>query len=57
MILWLTGNSGAGKSTLGRILRDRLNKDNKDNKLDAILLDGDEMRYAISEKAGFSRFI
>lgn len=46
MILWLTGNSGVGKSTLGRILRYRLG---------AILLDGDEMRHAISEKAGFSK--
>jgi len=50
-ILWLTGNSGSGKTTLGRILRDRLNKD----KNSAILLDGDEMRIAISETAGFSR--
>lgn len=46
MIIWLTGNSGSGKSTLGRILRKKLN---------GILLDGDEMRYAISEKAGFSK--
>ncbi len=45
-ILWLTGNSGSGKTTLARILRKRLN---------AILLDGDEMRSSISEKAGFSR--
>lgn len=54
-ILWLTGNSGAGKTTLGRILRDRSNKDNKDNRLGTILLDGNEMRIAISEKARFSR--
>ena len=45
-ILWLTGNSGSGKTTLGRILRKRLN---------AILIDGDEMRMAISEATGFSR--
>ena len=50
-ILWLTGNSGSGKTTLGSILRDKLNKD----KNSAILLDGDEMRIAISETAGFSR--
>lgn len=54
-ILWLTGNSGSGKTTLGRILRDKLNEDNKDNRLCAILLDGDEMRSSISLGAGFSR--
>jgi adenylylsulfate kinase len=45
-IVWLTGNSGAGKTTLARILREKLN---------GILLDGDEMRSSISESAGFSK--
>lgn len=46
MILWLTGNTNSGKTTLGCILRGKLN---------GILLDGDDMRFAISENAGFSK--
>lgn len=46
IIIWLTGNSGVGKTTLARILKERLN---------AIHIDGDEMRASISETAGFSR--
>lgn len=45
MILWLTGNSGSGKTTLAQHLKTK----------DAIILDGDEMRKSISERAGFSR--
>jgi len=45
-IIWLTGNVGSGKTTLGRILQKKLN---------SILLDGNEMRYAVSETAGFSK--
>ena len=42
MILWLTGNTGAGKTTLANRLKTK----------DAIILDGNEMRLAISEKCG-----
>ncbi len=44
-ILWLTGNSGAGKTTLAGNLQRRL---------PAVILDGDEMRMAISKDKGFS---
>ena len=44
-ILWFTGNSGAGKTTLARNLQKRL---------PAVILDGDEMRMAISTDKGFS---
>ena len=45
MILWITGNSGSGKTTLANKLKTK----------DSIIFDGNDMRYAISEKAGFSR--
>ena len=45
MILWLTGNTGSGKTTLAKRLKTK----------DAIILDGNEMRNAISEKSGFSK--
>lgn len=45
-IIWLTGNSGSGKTTLAYLLKERLN---------AIVLDGDEMRASISLGAGFSK--
>jgi len=45
MIIWITGNSGSGKTTLAKQLKtDR-----------TIILDGNEMRRTISEKAGFSK--
>jgi adenylylsulfate kinase-like enzyme len=44
-VIWLTGNSGAGKTTLAYNLKDRLQ---------AVVLDGDEMRASISLGAGFS---
>lgn len=45
-IVWLTGQSGAGKSTLANELKGMLN---------AVVLDGDEMRESISLGAGFSK--
>jgi len=44
-IIWLTGQSGAGKTTLAQALKTELN---------AVILDGDEMRESISLNAGFS---
>jgi len=45
-IIWLTGNVGSGKTSLAYLLKSRLN---------AIVLDGDEMRDSISLGAGFSK--
>lgn len=45
-VIWLTGHSGSGKTTIARMLA---------KEIDAIILDGDEMRASISLDAGFSR--
>mgnify|MGYP001558234068 CR=1 FL=1 len=45
-VIWLTGNVGAGKTTLATLLKERLN---------AIVLDGDEMRRTISTDLGFGK--
>lgn len=45
-IIWLTGNTGAGKTSLAYLLKERLN---------AIVLDGDELRASISTDLGFSK--
>lgn len=45
-IVWLTGQSGAGKSTLANLLKEKLN---------AVVLDGHEMRESISLGAGFTK--
>lgn len=45
-VMWLTGNVGAGKTSLAYLLKERMN---------AIVLDGDEMRSSISLGAGFSK--
>ncbi len=45
-VIWFTGNTGAGKTSLAVLLKERLN---------GILLDGDEMRQSISLGAGFSK--
>ena len=45
-VVWLTGNTGSGKTSLAYLLKERLN---------AIVLDGDEMRSSISLGAGFSK--
>jgi hypothetical protein len=43
--IWLTGNSGSGKTTTAKEIQ---------KELGGIILDGDEMRWSISESAGFS---
>ena len=45
-IFWLTGNVGTGKTTLAYMI--------KANYPNTIVLDGDELRYAVSENTGFS---
>jgi len=45
-IIWLTGNTGAGKTSLAYILKERLN---------AVVLDGDELRASISIDLGLSK--
>ena len=45
-IIWFTGHSGSGKTTLALELK---------KLMDAIILDGDEMRESISLNAGFTR--
>lgn len=45
-IIWLTGNVGAGKTSLAYLLKERLN---------AVVLDGDELRASISTDLGFSK--
>jgi len=45
VIIWLTGQSGSGKTTLAEELAAKIN---------AVTLDGDEMRKSISIEAGFS---
>lgn len=45
-VIWLSGNVGSGKTSLAYLLKERLN---------AIVLDGDEMRASISLGAGFSK--
>ncbi|MCR4279718.1 MAG: adenylyl-sulfate kinase [Candidatus Zambryskibacteria bacterium] len=45
-IIWLTGNVGAGKTSIAYLLKEKMN---------AIVLDGDELRASISTDLGFSR--
>ncbi len=45
-VVWLTGNMGSGKTSLAYLLKERLN---------GVVLDGDEMRSSISLGAGFSK--
>lgn len=45
-IIWLTGNVGAGKTSLAYLLKERLN---------AVVLDGDELRASISTDLGLSK--
>ncbi len=45
-IIWLTGQSGSGKSTLANALQKQIG---------GVVLDGDEMREAISQGLGFSK--
>ena len=45
-IIWLTGNVGAGKTSLAYLLKEHLN---------AVVLDGGELRASISTDLGFSR--
>lgn len=46
MIIWLTGNSGSGKTTLAAEIAPKIN---------AIILDGDQMRHTVSVGLGFSK--
>lgn len=43
--MWLTGNSGSGKTTTAKEIQ---------KEIGGIILDGDDMRWSISESAGFS---
>lgn len=45
-IVWLTGNVGSGKTALAYLLKERLN---------GVVLDGDELRTSISTDLGFSK--
>lgn len=45
-IIWLTGNVKSGKTSIAYLLKEKLN---------AVVLDGDEMRKSISLGAGFSK--
>lgn len=45
-IIWLTGNVGAGKTSIAYLLKGHLN---------AIILDGDELRNSISTDLGFTK--
>lgn len=45
-IIWLTGQSGSGKTTIAKILRQKIN---------GVILDGDEMRSSISMDLGFAK--
>ncbi|GAB97133.1 adenylylsulfate kinase [Kineosphaera limosa] len=49
--VWLTGLSGAGKSTISYALADRLREEGRAVEV----LDGDELREALSPGLGFSR--
>lgn len=42
--MWLTGNSGAGKTTTAKEIQ---------KEIGGVILDGDDMRWSISESAGF----
>lgn len=46
-IVWLTGNTGSGKSTLAFFAQEKLD-------MNVVVLDGDEMRDAISEREDLS---
>src|SRR3989344_2651689 len=45
-IIWFTGQSGSGKTTLANLLK---------KEIGGVVLDGDEMRKSISEKAGYGK--
>lgn len=45
-IIWLTGNVGAGKTSIAYLLKERMN---------TIVLDGDDLRASISTDLGFSK--
>lgn len=49
-VVWLTGLSGSGKSTLSRGLEHELFRRN----LQAIVLDGDNLRHGLNSNLGFS---
>lgn len=49
-VVWLTGLSGSGKSTLSRSLE----RDLFSRNLQALVLDGDNLRYGLNSNLGFS---
>lgn len=50
-VLWITGFSGAGKTTVGRKVKALL----QDSGVDAVLLDGDDLRSIFAGKWGYER--
>jgi adenylylsulfate kinase-like enzyme/SAM-dependent methyltransferase len=50
-VFWITGFSGSGKTTVGRKLKSKLN----DMKVNAIFLDGDDLRGIFGGKWGYER--
>ena len=49
-VLWLTGLSGSGKSTIAKELEKKL----LDRKINAYVLDGDNVRHGLNSDLGFS---
>ena len=49
-VFWITGLSGAGKTTVGKVLYEWIKK----RKNNVVLLDGDDLRYAISSDLGYT---
>lgn len=50
-VIWITGLSGAGKSSVAHSLSDRINKFYDQL---PVMIDGDVMRYVLSDKLGYS---
>ena len=49
-LVWITGLSGSGKTTISKLLQKKL----KINKINALLLDGDEIREAMNYTQNYS---
>lgn len=50
-VVWITGMSGAGKSTVATELTQRL----RATECPAVMLDGDELRWALGAQSGFDQ--